>query len=159
VVGRTRGRLHGLTDNEYFWEPAPGCWSVRQTADGMWAADGPLGPETGPLTTIAWRLWHLTGCYASPRARVWLRVACEPVDDARPAATAEAALQQLEAATRWWTTLLDALASEDLTAQLGPVAGPFEDSTRLAFVLHMLDEQVHHGAEIGLLRDLYLARG
>lgn len=26
---RLRDRLDGLTDQEYFWEPADGCWSVR----------------------------------------------------------------------------------------------------------------------------------
>jgi len=25
VYGRLRQRLGGLTDDEYFWEPAPGC--------------------------------------------------------------------------------------------------------------------------------------
>lgn len=29
-----RGRLDGLTDDEYFWEPAPGCWSVRPRGTG-----------------------------------------------------------------------------------------------------------------------------
>src|SRR5260221_14090429 len=25
-----RPRLEGLTDQEYFWEPVPGCWSLRK---------------------------------------------------------------------------------------------------------------------------------
>ena len=25
-----RPRLIGLTDDEYFWEPVPGCWSIRR---------------------------------------------------------------------------------------------------------------------------------
>jgi len=29
-----RPRLDGLTDEEYFWEPVEGCWSLRQSADG-----------------------------------------------------------------------------------------------------------------------------
>jgi hypothetical protein len=32
-----RPRLDGLTDDEYFWEPAPGCWSVRPGGE----AEGP----------------------------------------------------------------------------------------------------------------------
>jgi hypothetical protein len=32
-----RDRLDGLTDDEYFWEPAPGCWSVRPCGE----AEGP----------------------------------------------------------------------------------------------------------------------
>ena len=26
-----RPRLDGLTDQEYLWEPVPGCWNVRAT--------------------------------------------------------------------------------------------------------------------------------
>jgi DinB superfamily len=32
VYDRLRGRLEGLTDDEYFWEPVPGCWSVTATS-------------------------------------------------------------------------------------------------------------------------------
>jgi hypothetical protein len=28
-----RPRLDGLTDEEYFWEPAAGCWNVRPRTD------------------------------------------------------------------------------------------------------------------------------
>ena len=30
VWGRFLGHLEGLGDVEYFWEPVPDCWSVRQ---------------------------------------------------------------------------------------------------------------------------------
>jgi len=69
VWERTRERLAGLTDEEYFWEPAPGCWSVRQRGDGRWAVDQAMpGPDPAPLTTIAWRLWHLIDMYGENRA-------------------------------------------------------------------------------------------
>jgi hypothetical protein len=29
-----RQRLEGLTDEEYFWEPVPSCWTVRLGEDG-----------------------------------------------------------------------------------------------------------------------------
>ncbi len=28
-----RPRFDGLTDDEYFWEPVPGCWSIRPRAE------------------------------------------------------------------------------------------------------------------------------
>ena len=34
---------------------------------------------------------------------------------------------------------------------MGPVAGRYAESTRAAFVLHMLDEHIHHAAEAALL--------
>ena len=52
--------LETLTDEEYLWEPVPGCWSIRPTGPGgrgefeSWPA-----PEPAPVTTIAWRLSHL----------------------------------------------------------------------------------------------------
>jgi len=30
----TDARVGPMTDEEYFWEPVPGCWSVRRRADG-----------------------------------------------------------------------------------------------------------------------------
>ena len=34
-----RRRLDGLTEDEFWWEPVPHCWTVRALADGRWAAD------------------------------------------------------------------------------------------------------------------------
>lgn len=53
-------RLDGITDEEFFWEPAPNCWTVRRCDDGTVIADGGLiFDETPPLTTLAWRLAHI----------------------------------------------------------------------------------------------------
>ncbi len=65
VWDRLTGRLAGLTDDEYFWEPVAGCWSLRQGSDGRWHLDGGGGggpaPDPVPVTTIAWRIGHLGG--------------------------------------------------------------------------------------------------
>jgi hypothetical protein len=34
-----RPRLDGLTDDEYFWEPVDGCWTVRRGDDGSYRPD------------------------------------------------------------------------------------------------------------------------
>ena len=39
VFDRTRRRLSGLTDAEYFWEPVSGCWSVRVNDEGVASID------------------------------------------------------------------------------------------------------------------------
>jgi ankyrin repeat protein len=44
-----------------------------------------------------------------------------------------------------------------LGEKLGPIGGQYADSDRAGFVFHMLDEFIHHGAEIALLRDLHRA--
>lgn len=56
-----------------------------------------------------------------------------------------------------WRRCLTAVTDEALAEKLGPIGGQYADSDRAGFVLHMLDEFIHHGAEIALLRDLYLA--
>ena len=161
VWGRLRHRLDGLTDAEYLWEPAPGCWNVRPGPDGGWRLDWPLPrPDPEPFTTIAWRLWHVTDMYGEDRAPRWLGV--PPQGEAigfdgsqGAAATAADAIELLEQAHDRWDAHL-ALATDELLAQpVGPVGGGYADRSRASYVLHMLDEFIHHGAEIGVLRDLW----
>ncbi|HJW48587.1 MAG TPA: DinB family protein, partial [Candidatus Limnocylindria bacterium] len=61
---RLRTRVEGLTDDEFFWEPVPDCWTVRRDDRGHWAADYPDEPHPvpAPFTTIAWRLVHVGEC-------------------------------------------------------------------------------------------------
>ena len=162
VWQRIRTRVDGLSDAEYFWEPAPGCWTIRQRADGTWKADWPLPrPEPEPFTTIAWRMWHLIDMYGENRAPKWLDVPAQGVPigfDGRdaPPATAADSIALLERAHDRWDAHLDLAPDERLDERVGPVGGPvYADRTRAAYVLHMLDEFIHHGAEIALLRDLW----
>ena len=170
---RTRARLEGLTDDEYFWEPTPDCWTIRRQADGHYIADWavPLS-GTGPFTTIAWRLWHLINCYGAARNAAWLDVHVSDAAAEIPAAavtsdaafadgtappTATEALAALDPAYEFWRRCLSAVTEESLGETLGPIAGQYAESDRAGFVLHMLDEFIHHGAEVALLRDLYRA--
>jgi hypothetical protein len=161
VWQRTSLRLGGLGDDEYFWEPVPGCWSVRNRGDGRYQADwAQRAPEPAPFTTIAWRLAHLTDCYGADRNGRFLRVSLAPAlpaaDGTRPA-TALGARDLLDLAHARWRAHLTAVPAESTAERLGPVAGPFADGTLASFVLHMLDEFIHHGAELAVLRDLYAA--
>lgn len=156
---RTRNRLAGLTDDEYFWEPVPGCWTIRRTDSGAYRADYADRPATPPFTTIAWRLWHLIECYGGKRNPEWLGVE-RPAggferDDPAPATAAEA-IAVLDRAHAFWQDLLQELPAASWWEPMGPVAGPYAEADKASLVLHQLDEQVHHGAELGVLRDLYL---
>jgi hypothetical protein len=63
VYGRLRGRLEGLGDEEYFWEPVGGCWTVHRDPSGAWVTDyAEPDPDPAPFTTIGWRLAHLADC-------------------------------------------------------------------------------------------------
>jgi hypothetical protein len=158
---RLRSRLQGLTDLEYLWEPAPGTWTIRERG-GRWRHDWTLPPpDPAPITSIAWRIWHLIDLYGEQRAPRWLDVPPQgaPIglDDpgGSPPRTAGAALDLLDAAHRRWDAHLGLVTEDSLRATVGPVGGGYADRTRAAYVLHMLDEFAHHGAEVSLLRDLW----
>ena len=163
VWSRTAARLEWLEDDEYLWEPAPVCWSIRPDEDGVWRMDeGPVAGDA-PFTTIAWRLAHLTACYGHRLNRVGLGLPVDTFQDAfeldAPAPpTAAGAIDRLVGAHAAWVEVLAAQRDEALAEKLGPVAGEFADEDKAAFVLHMIDEHIHHGAEIALLRDLWRAR-
>jgi hypothetical protein len=145
-----RPRLEGLTDDEYFWEPAPGCWTVHR--DGKIDFEYPE-PVPAPLTTIAWRLAHvIVGVFA---ARTASHFDGPPADYLTwdYALTADEALRQLDEAYENWMT---GVRTVDLSRPCGPAEGPYADYPFATLVLHINREALHHGAEIALLRDLYL---
>lgn len=155
---RLWSRLDGLTDDEYFWEPAPLCWSVRLTADGLYVADwGVPMSVPAPLTTIAWRLGHIIYILTDPRYAIQLGLELVPTQPEGLPGTAAEALTRLQASyavTRGYLTEID---EDTLGHEMGSIAGPWAASDRGSFVLHMLDELIHHSAEVGVMRDLYRA--
>ncbi len=159
VFERSWRRLVGLTDEEYFWEPIASCWSLRVDSNGTVTVDWEPAPATPPFTTIAWRLCHLIDCYGGVRNERWLRGTHDDAGRSRsaPQPNAAAALVALDIAHGWWIALLASLTEMNLTEPLGSVAGPYAESNKAGFVLHMLDEVIHHAAEIALLRDLFSA--
>ena len=130
-----RPRLDGLTDHEYFWEPVPGCWSLRPRGEGaapILAGGGELvvefahpAPDPPPVTTIAWRLLHLAeGVFGIRNAA---HFGGPPVDfftEHHPA-TAAAALERLDAAYRCWVAGVGALGDAWLDHPVGPAEAPY----------------------------------
>jgi hypothetical protein len=162
-----RPRLTGLTDEEYLWEPAEGCWTVRRGPDGRWALDGQQPePTPPPVTTIAWRLIHVATGMAT-RTSTFFGDGTVPDDatmfDPRhlPAdlpGTAAAGIAFVENSYRAWHGHIAALDAEGLSRPLGPKGAYFADEPMAALIVHVNREVIHHGAEICLLRDLYRAR-
>jgi hypothetical protein len=163
-----RPKLEGLTDDEYFWEPVDGCWSVRPRADATAPVLGGSGelvsefafpePDPPPVTTIAWRLVHLiVGVFGMRNAS---HFGGPPVDYSayEHPATAAAALADLDAAYDRWVRGVGQLGDEELRRPVGEAEGPFAAHSFASLVLHIHREAIHHGAEITLLRDLYRSR-
>ena len=165
-----RPRLDGLTDEEYFWEPVAGCWSVRRR--GVSRAPIAVGageftfefaypaPDPAPVTTIAWRLAHMIVGLAT---RNGSHFGGPDIGNAESecwrnftyAGTAKQALEQLDEEYARWIAGVRALGADGLGRPCGPREDPYGDEPMAALVLHVNREVIHHGAEIALLRDLY----
>jgi hypothetical protein len=165
-------RLVGLTDDEYLWEPVPGCWSIRPRTDGPaplatelvgaghWGRDrSPDNPEPAPFTTLAWRLSHLnemltlradhmSGTHTITRATYAF------------SGTAIGALAAYHEAASAWRDVLTGAAEADLD-EVGRSTYPYGSDPDVPFlqtVWWMNEELLHHRGEIALLRDLYRQR-
>jgi DinB superfamily len=156
---RLRRRMDGLTDAEYRWEPVPNSRTVRPVEGGGYRSDGPAAPgDRRVFTTLAWRLSHLGNMLREDRNARWLGVDAPPWPDRDgDPGTAAAALADLDAGYAAWSGILAACTDASLSEPIGRLAGPYGRATRRSFVLHVLDELIHHGAEAALLRDLYAA--
>lgn len=162
-----------MGDDEYFWEPVEGCWSVRSRSEGPgpgavklvgageWGRDGsPEAPWPPPVTTIAWRLDHvnemllgradhLAGSHSFDRAEY------------RPAGDAATAVARLREGVQAWRQAIESVDPRD-HASTGLSTYPYGSDPDETFVdnLWWLNQEIiHHGAEIALLRDLYSRLG
>ncbi|MBE1611510.1 DinB family protein [Actinopolymorpha pittospori] len=156
---RLWNRLAGLTDEEYLWEPVPDSWTIRRHEDGSVAVDSSVLPlEPPPFTTLAWRIAHVTDVLGAERTATWFGLTpLAGEEPGPPQVDAKAALAALEHAHASWRRRLDALDEEALARPMGKIAGPYGEQDGSAFALHILDELIHHGAEIGVVRDLFRA--
>jgi hypothetical protein len=161
-----RPRLRGLTDDEYFWAPAADCWTISRCGQsgapisvgaGEFTMDYALPPpEPAPVTTIAWRLAHLIVAVFGMRNASHFGGPAVGYETFSYAGTAAAALAQLDDAYAGWINGVRGLGADGLAEPCGPAEGPFADYPMAGLVLHIHREAIHHGAEIALLRDLYL---
>src|SRR5205823_5959994 len=115
--------------------------------------------EVPPVTTIAWRLTHIIDLLSEERCATWIGLEPEPEnlfsEGAPP--TADQARHLLAAAGSRWRRYVTATYTATLMHEVGPLGRQYAKSTRLAFILHIIDELIHHAAEVALLRDLYAA--
>ena len=148
-----RTRLHGLTDEEFFWEPAPGAWTVYRDPEGHWDHHyAEPDPDPGPLTTIGWRLTHVAMCkvmyheYAyGPRTLTWLTLET-------PGSVADTT-DMLDTGHALLTEDLAAIDDPDLERPVMTNWGERWPAWRIFWT--MIHHDAHHGGEIGALRDLY----
>jgi hypothetical protein len=152
-------RLAGLTEAEYHWEPVAGCWTVRRAADNGWVADWEdPDPDPAPVPTIAWRCWHIAvDCLDSYSARVF-GASGTGLTGTQWVGTWPEARAHMAASYAVLRAGVAAWSDRDLLVPLGPRFPDNATRPNVDLALHAEREIIHHGAEIGLLRDLYRFR-
>lgn len=155
---RLEQRCVGLTDAELLWEPAPGAWNLMPDPEhpGGWTYPYDFDPpQPHPVTTIGWRLVHIAAdnwIYTEHAFGPGLR----NFPDVPVHATAVEVLSDWVASREPVVAWLDGADDDDLRDMRPTHLG--HDLPAGEVVRILLDEQIHHGAEIALLRDLYMHR-
>lgn len=172
----------GLTDEEFFWEPFPGTWSIRRREDcrtatpfgqGEWVADYDVHvaaatdwARTGePLTNIAWLMWHF-GSMAGRTAQLDFLGGTETAESGwtspyiadHPRFTSAAeAVEALQSGWRDLRSAMQAATDEQLGQKIRfwGYPGPGPEALGCHIVASMLNEISHHGTQVCVLRDLY----
>ncbi|GAA2274201.1 DNA damage-inducible protein DinB [Streptomyces ruber] len=149
--------LERLRPDDFLWEPAALCWTVRRDAEGRWTPDwAETEPDPVPVPTIGWVSWHLGW---------WLSVATDHASGRPPRDRSDIAWPgEGEATVTWlrglrqdWSQALDRLTDEDLDRA---ASFPWQDDGEHT-VAHMAAwvnaELMKNVAEIGELRLLRAA--
>jgi hypothetical protein len=151
--GRLRARLEGLTDDEFFWEPIAGCWTIHQDRAGHWTYHYAIpDPKPAPVTSIGWQVIHLATTkvmyheYAYGPARLTFPEIVIPHTAAGAIALLGDGQRQLEGA-------LAQLTDEQLDEPRKTNWGELWPAWRIFWT--MADHDAFHGGTIGVLRDLY----
>jgi len=149
--------LSGLTEAEFAWEPVDGSWRVFLDDQGRWTYDYAIpDPQPAPFTTIGWRLVHIGLCKVmyhewafGPQELTWTTIQT-PSDLGASMATVE----------RGQGLLVDDLASlSDDALKRRVLTNWGEEWPAWRIFTTMTAHDRHHGAEIGVLRNLYRIAG
>jgi hypothetical protein len=167
-----------LSQDEFFWEPVAGSWSVRRRDEcgtpnpfgtGDWVVDlddsiAVEGKAVEPLTTIAWLFWHF-GSMAGRAAELDFLGGTKSAESGWPSPFLGdhpvfiASNDAVEVTQTGWRALdraIRASTDEDLEQDTrfwggGPPAPGYQ------IIACLLNEISHHGTQVCVLRDLYRA--
>lgn len=152
--------FEGLTDAELHWEPVPGMWGVRRktelrtplvadAAPGDYWVDGERPrPDPEPMTTIAWRIAHLT--LGTWNWNGFIEDVPVPPEPSLPF-DAEGALALWRSVLDRFVDVVGELSDERLQERSRAWNG---QATFASVVSHVCLEIAYHSAEVGTLRHL-----
>lgn len=134
--------LSALVEDDFLWEPAALCWTLRPDTAGVWRPDwADTEPDPIPVPTVAWLTWHVIWWWSTTIDKVTGDAPRDRDEVTWPGDGASSVSQIRELAARW----------RDLLADLDV------DQVRTALWLNA--ELMKNIAEIGQLRLLRAAAG
>jgi hypothetical protein len=106
--------LSALVDDDFLWQPAPLCWTVRPDAAGVWRPDwADTEPDPVPVPTIGWLTWHISWWWSVTIDHVTGTAPRDRVDVTWPGDGLAAEVHLRDLATQW----RELLARADLARQ------------------------------------------
>jgi len=149
--------LERLLPEDFLWEPASHCWTVRQDEHGRWVPDwAETEPDPVPVPTIGWLSWHIGWWWSVTIDHARGRTPRERAEITCPG-EGEAAVEWLRGLREDWLAVLEQLTDAGLDAT---APFPWQHDPRYT-VAHMAawvnSELMKNAAEIGQLRLLRAA--
>jgi hypothetical protein len=161
MADQLRGRLEGLTDDEYLWQPTRTAWTVARRADGRTLPDQrawEVGARDTPPRTLAWSVGHL-GEGSLVRADYLVGGHSLTDEDIDWPMTAQEGLTFLDKGLNSWRDGLDQMTEQDLdTVGRSAFPGGLDLQLPLIEIVWWVNKELlEHTAEIWYVRDLYSA--
>jgi hypothetical protein len=98
--------LSALVEDDFLWEPAPLCWTVRADPSGVWRPDwADVEPDPLPVPTVGWLTWHIEWWWSTVIDHLNGVTPRDRADVTWPGSGA-AAVSQLRALAARWRELL-----------------------------------------------------
>jgi DinB family protein len=151
--------LTALSENDFWWEPADLCWTVRRDDAGQWQVDfADVEPDPVPVPTIAWLAWHIDFWWSAAIDSLQGRVAVAAAD-VTWAGSGSAAVARIRTLAELWRNLLAGMTAADLARASGFPWRIDDGRTVADTALWVAVELTKNASEIGQLRLLHAARG
>ncbi|WP_320782079.1 DinB family protein [Streptomyces sp. CRN 30] len=144
--------LKRLEPDDFLWEPAAHCWTVRRDADGRWVPDwAETEPDPVPVPTAGWVSWHLGWWLGVTLDHLVGRPPRERTDVAWPG-PGGATVDWLRGLRQEWSEVLGGLTDDDLD-RAATFPWPQDGEHTVAHMLAWANaELMKNVAEIGQLR-------
>ncbi|OEV03181.1 DinB family protein [Streptomyces oceani] len=149
--------LERLSPEDFLWEPAALCWTMRPEEAGRWLPDwAETEPDPVPVPTIGWVSWHIGWWWSVTLDHARGRAPRERTAVTWPG-PGEPTLAWLRGLRTDWLAVLDELTEDELTAT-APFPWQHDHEHTVAHMVSWVNaELLKNVAEIGQLRMLRAA--